>query len=187
MSWTQTQKYLVIPRLDRGTQERLAPQREWKHLGLVSIVSALNAGMIDSTKNALIPPEAKDVMIALYAEHPAMFRNNPLGFILALLLVPVGVGLLILLWWYLTVKAEKLVVTERDIVFVKGLLHKEHSEINIDSIRTVKVRQSFFNRIFGTGEIALYTAGDTPEIVARGMPSPGRVRELINARQNATR
>lgn len=124
-------------------------------------------------------------MTTLYAEHPAMFRNNPFGFIIALLLVPVGIGLLILLWWYLSVKAEKLVVTEHDVIFEKGLLNKEHSEVNIESIRAVKVRQSFFNRIFGTGEIELYTAGDSPEIIARGMPSPGRVRELINARQNS--
>lgn len=124
-------------------------------------------------------------MKELYAEHPAMFKNNPLGFILALLLVPVGIGILILLFWYLKVKAEKLVVTEHDVVFEKGLLSKEHSEINIESIRTVKVSQSFFDRIFGTGVIALYTAGDTPEIIARGMPEPNRVRELINERQNA--
>src|SRR5690554_2756292 len=124
-------------------------------------------------------------MSTLYSEHPAMFRNNPLGFIIALVLVPVGIGVLILLWWYLTVKAEKLVVTQHDVIFEKGLLSKEHSEINIESIRTMKVRQNFFNRIFGTGEIELYTSGDAPEIIARGMPSPGRVRELINARQNS--
>lgn len=126
-------------------------------------------------------------MSTRYEEHPSMFKNNPLGFILALLLVPVGVGILILLYWYLKVKAEKLVVTDSDIVFERGLLNKEHSEINIDSIRTVRVSQSFLNRIFGVGNISLYTSGDQPEIVARGMPDPNRVRELINAGQNGSR
>jgi uncharacterized membrane protein YdbT with pleckstrin-like domain len=125
-------------------------------------------------------------MKELYAEHPAMFRNNPLGFILALILVPAfGLGIVIFLVWYLKIKSEKLVVTEHDVLFEKGLLNKEHAEINITSIRTVRVRQSFFNRIFGTGSIELFTAGDTPEISVKGMPEPGRVRELINARQNA--
>jgi len=50
-------------------------------------------------------------------------------------------------------------------------------------VRTVKVKQSFFNRLFGTGTIELFTSGDQPEIVARGMPDPNRVREIIKANQ----
>lgn len=119
----------------------------------------------------------------LYAEHPAMFKNNPLGFLLSILLVPVGIGILILLYWYLMTKAAKLIVTEHDVLFEKGLLSKERSEIDIDGIRTVKVSQSFSDRIFGVGTIELFTAGDTPEITAKGMPDPNRVREIIKAHQ----
>ncbi|OGT73559.1 MAG: hypothetical protein A3H44_11785 [Gammaproteobacteria bacterium RIFCSPLOWO2_02_FULL_57_10] len=122
-------------------------------------------------------------MSELYAEHPAMFKNNPLGFLLCILLVPVGIGILIFLYWYLQTKASKLIVTERDVLFEKGLLSKERSEIDLDSIRTVKVSQSFTDRIFGVGTIELYTAGDTAEIVAKGMPDPNRIREIIKANQ----
>ena len=46
-----------------------------------------------------------------YSEHPVMFKNNPLGFILSLLLIPVfGLGLLILLSWHLQNKSSKLTV-----------------------------------------------------------------------------
>ncbi len=115
-----------------------------------------------------------------YAEHPAMFRNNPLGFILALILVPAfGIGIIIFLVWYLRVKASKLVITDHEVIFEKGLLNKVHSEVDIDSIRTVRVKQSFFNRMFGTGQVELYTAGDNPEIVAAGMPNPHTVRQLL--------
>ena len=124
-------------------------------------------------------------MNELYSANPVMFKNNPLGFILALLLVPAfGLGIIIFLVWYLKNKASKLVVMENEVIYEKGLLSKEHSEINMDSIRTVRVTQSFFNRIFGTGTIELYTAGDTPEIVAKGMPDPHKVRELIKLGQN---
>lgn len=122
-------------------------------------------------------------MSELYAEHPAMFKNNPLGFLLCILLVPVGLGILIFLYWYLQTKASKLIVTERDVLFEKGLLSKERSEIDIDGIRTVKVSQSFTDRIFGVGTIELFTAGDSAEIMARGMPDPNRVREIIKAHQ----
>ncbi|TCO76108.1 PH domain-containing protein [Chromatocurvus halotolerans] len=123
-------------------------------------------------------------MKELYAEHPAMFKNNPLGFILAVLLIPVAVGVLILLWWYLQTKSSKLTVFENEILFEKGLLSKERSEVNISIVRTVRVKQSFFNRIFGVGTVSIYTAGDNPEIVAKGMPDPNRIRELIKMGQN---
>lgn len=115
-----------------------------------------------------------------YSSHPSMFKNNPVGFILAILLIPVfGLGILILLWWYLQVKSSKLTVTDGEILYEKGLLNKEHSEINISSIRTIRVKQSFFNRIFGVGTIEIYTAGDNPEFIAKGMPDPNSVREMI--------
>jgi len=113
-----------------------------------------------------------------------MFKNNPLGFILAVLLIPVAVGVIILLWWYLQVKSSKLTVFENEILFEKGLLSKERSEVNIGIVRTVRVKQSFFNRIFGVGTISIFTAGDNPEIVAKGMPDPNRIRELIKMGQN---
>ncbi|GAB6043717.1 PH domain-containing protein [Endothiovibrio diazotrophicus] len=124
-------------------------------------------------------------MSELYSEHPVMFKNNPIGFIVSLLLIPVfGMGLLILLGWHLQNKASKLTVNGNEIVYEKGLLSKERLEVSISSVRTTKVKQSFFNRIFGVGAIEIYTAGDLPEIVATGMPDPNKIRELIKARQN---
>ena len=124
-------------------------------------------------------------MSELYSEHPVMFKNNPLGFIICLILIPAGgLGLLILLTWHLKNKASKLTVNDNEILFEKGLLSKERSEVNISSVRTTKVKQSFFNRIFGVGTIEIYTAGDSPEIVASGMPDPNKIREFIKANQN---
>lgn len=124
-------------------------------------------------------------MKELYSANPVMFRNNPLLFILSLLLIlAFGLGIIILLVWYLKNKASKLIVTEHDVIFETGLLSKQHAEINMESIRTVRVSQSFFNRIFGTGNIELYTAGDRPEITAKGMPDPHKVRELIKLGQD---
>lgn len=122
-------------------------------------------------------------MQGLYTANPVMFRNNPLLFILALILIPVGVGLIIFLIWYLINKSTKLSVTATHILFEKGLLSKERSEIDLDSIRTVKVTQSLFNRMFNVGTIELYTAGDTPEIVAKGMPDPNGLREIVREYQ----
>jgi len=113
-----------------------------------------------------------------------MFKNNPLGFLFAIILIPAfGLGILILLWWFLQCKSTKLTVTDNEILFEKGLLSKERSEVNISSIRTIRVKQSFFNRIFGVGTVEIFTAGDSAEFTAHGLPDPNQVRELIKMEQ----
>jgi uncharacterized membrane protein YdbT with pleckstrin-like domain len=119
------------------------------------------------------------VSSSTYSEHPAMFRSNPLGFIVALLLVAVAVGVLILLWWYLQCKSTKLEADTNTVMLERGLLSKERIELDIDKIRTVKVFQSLFNRMFGVGRISVYTSGDVPEFEIDGMPDPHRFRELV--------
>jgi uncharacterized membrane protein YdbT with pleckstrin-like domain len=117
----------------------------------------------------------------LYDSNPSMFRNNPLAFIICIILIPAfGLGLLILLVWYILTKAERLTVTSQDVLYEKGLLSKSRSELRISSIRSVRVNQSLFQRIFDTGNIDIYTAGDEPEITAKGMPEPNEIRKMIS-------
>jgi uncharacterized membrane protein YdbT with pleckstrin-like domain len=117
----------------------------------------------------------------LYESNPPMFRNSPFLFILSILLIAVfGIGILILLVWYVSRKAQKLTITTEDLLYEKGLLSKSHSELRLTSIRSVRVNQTLFQRIFGTGDVDIFTAGDAPEITANGMPDPNEIRELIS-------
>jgi uncharacterized membrane protein YdbT with pleckstrin-like domain len=117
----------------------------------------------------------------LYRENPPMFRNNPLGFILSVLLIPVfGVGIVILVWWYIQVKSRLLTITDTELRYETGILSKTHNEFRLDSIRSVRVHQSLWQRMFGTGNLEIFTAGDTPEVTIAGVPDPARVRELVN-------
>lgn len=118
-----------------------------------------------------------------YSENPSMVRNHPIGFILAVLLVPVAIGILILMVWYLRCKSTLLEIRGNEIVLERGLLNKERTELNISSIRTVKISQSLGNRIFKVGTLAIYTAGDNPELKVEGMPRPEVFRELVKAGQ----
>lgn len=113
-----------------------------------------------------------------------MFKNAPVLFIVYVgLIAAFGIGIILLLIWYLQTKSTKLTITNKDILLEKGLLSKDRSEVSIKSIRTVKVKQSFFNRILGVGAIELYTAGDLPEIEVKGMPDPNKVRDIIKEMQ----
>ena len=120
-------------------------------------------------------------MDAAYSANPAMFKNNPIGFIVAVLLIPLAIGVLILLYWYLKCKSTLLEVDASSVILERGLLSKEKIELDLDSVRSVKVYQSFFNRIFGVGRISIYTSGDMPEFEVKGMPDPNRFRELVKA------
>lgn len=125
-------------------------------------------------------------MDANYSENPAMWKNSPLGVILCVLLIPAfGLGLVLLLIWYARTKAMKLEVEGRDVILEEGLLSKNRTELSTDSIRSIKVSQSLFNRMFGVGKVEIFTAGDRPEIVAAGMPRPHTIRDLIKAQQAA--
>lgn len=117
----------------------------------------------------------------LYDSTPPMFRNHPVGFVLTLLLVPVfGIGLIVFLVWYLSCRSHRLQVTREEIYYERGLLSKYHTEFDVSDVRTVRVYQSFFQRLFGTGDVEVFTAGDQPEIALKGMPEPERLRDLLN-------
>lgn len=119
-----------------------------------------------------------------YIAHPVMFRNRPFSFVLSVLLIPAGIGILILLYWYLQCKATALSVAEGQIYLEEGLLSKSRSEIDCDSVRTVKVYQSFMNRILGVGSIEIYTAGDQPEMLVKGLPNPNEIRDVIKGNKD---
>ena len=114
--------------------------------------------------------------------NPAMFKSHPFWFVVSIILVPVGVGILILLGWYLVIKATRLAIVGTDVVLEKGLLSKERTELAISSIRSVRVYQSFINRICGVGTISVFTAGDRPEMSAAGIPDPNRFRDIVKSR-----
>jgi uncharacterized membrane protein YdbT with pleckstrin-like domain len=135
-----------------------------------------------------------------YSEHSTV-KDKPLSFVilvLAIITLLVGaiwlkdektymlidgvlliIAIIILLIWILKNKANLLQIDDSDILFEVGLLSKDRSEVKIESVRTVKIKQSFFNRMLSVGTIEIYTAGDSPEIVAKAMPNPHKVREII--------
>lgn len=116
----------------------------------------------------------------LYEAYPSMLRVSPFGFVISILLVPVfGVGILILLIWYLKTRMDKLMITSRDVIWTHGLLSKQNTEFNIGSVRTIKINQSLLQRMLKSGDVEIYTAGDMPEIKIAGLPDPSKIREII--------
>ncbi len=125
----------------------------------------------------------------LYEEHPAMFRNHPFLFILCIILIAAfGLGLIILLIWWLQTLGTKLTVTNERITLRKGILSKYTNEVFHTDIRNVQLDQSFFQRVFDVGTIAISTSGQEGiEISVQGIPHPQMVRDLIDEHRRKNR
>lgn len=115
----------------------------------------------------------------LYDENPAMFRANPLLF--TLLLVSV-VGIVVIGIWWVLHKGERLAISDTLLLFERGLLSKQRTEVALSSIRAVRISQSLSQRLFNVGDVELFSAGDVAEVAVRAMPDPGRIRAIAAAR-----
>lgn len=120
----------------------------------------------------------------IYEAHPAMFRAHPFWFILAVLLIlAFGIGIIILLYWYVKTRATALTVTDQELMYERGILSKDRTSVSLKHIRSVNIAQGFVNRIFGVGTVQISTAGDEPEFTIADMPDPYVIQEAITKAQ----
>jgi uncharacterized membrane protein YdbT with pleckstrin-like domain len=117
----------------------------------------------------------------IYDAHPAMFRAHPFWFLGCIILIPVfGLGVLLLLYWYIQTWQTRLTVTDSEIVYARGILRKDRTEVSLKHVRSVNVMQGFLNRLLRVGTIQIFTAGDQPEFSVTDIPLPGTLREAIS-------
>lgn len=113
--------------------------------------------------------------------NPAMFRNRPLGFLLSVVLVAAGVGLVILGIWWLNTKAATLTVTNKRTIQRTGLFSKRTTEVLHRDVRNIEIDQSISQRMFGVGSIGIASAGQSGiEIQFAGIRDPDGVKALID-------
>ncbi len=94
-----------------------------------------------------------------------------------------AIGAFNLLRWSLTCLVDRLEIRPHEILWTHGLFAKSYTEINMSSVRTVRVHQSLPQRLLGAGDLVIFTAGDEPELAVRGLPRPNEIRDHI--RQSA--
>ncbi len=121
----------------------------------------------------------------LYSTHAAMVRSHPILFALCVLAIALyGLGLLLLLLWWLSCRATNLTVTDKRTILRTGLFSKHTSEVFHKDVRNIQVDQSLGQRVFGVGTISISTAAQSDfEIVVSGIPNPDGLRALIDAQR----
>ena len=118
--------------------------------------------------------------------NPVMFRSNPVGFILSVILIAAaGAGLVILAIWWLKTKAAMLTVTNKRTIQRTGLISKKTTEVLHRDVRNIQIDQSVFQRLFGVGSIGISSAGQSGiEILFTGVRDPDGVKTLIDRNRN---
>jgi uncharacterized membrane protein YdbT with pleckstrin-like domain len=93
----------------------------------------------------------------------------------------VGVaGILLLLGAWIRRQATEIVVTDRRVIFKRGLLARHTVEMNVSKIETVDVEQGLGGRIWGYGTLMIRGTGAGFEPLV-GIGSPLRIRNAIVA------
>ena len=110
-----------------------------------------------------------------------MWRNRPFLFLFCICLIAAfGLGVLLLLGWYIKTRMDVLQISSDKILWEHGIFSKTYVEVSTEEVRTVRVHQNFIQRIFRSGLLQIYTAGDQPEIDIKGLPYPTRIREIVD-------
>jgi membrane protein YdbS with pleckstrin-like domain len=104
--------------------------------------------------------------------------HEPLLGWLALVLVPVWLFFLIAAW--LRHLSTEIIVTDKRVIFKKGLISRETMEMNMSKVETVDVTQSITGRIFDYGDIVIRGSGSTYEPLRR-IGNPMKLRGFILA------
>jgi uncharacterized membrane protein YdbT with pleckstrin-like domain len=121
----------------------------------------------------------------LYKTHPAMFGKHPILFSISMALVlAYGLGLIILMIWWIRVSCQTLIITSKRVIYKKGFFSKDEMEIPHSQIGIIQIHKGFWENIFGVGTIAIAATGTSGfELTLDGMPDPGRIKRIIDANQ----
>lgn len=96
--------------------------------------------------------------------------------ILLLCLIPLSLSI----WKYLKVKCQKFELTNERLKIISGVLNRTTEEIELYRIKDTSFQEPFYYRIFGLGNIKLYTSDRSlPELTITALPKGKEFREKL--------
>jgi hypothetical protein len=163
------------------------------------------APMRDRAAAAGYPPDSGPETRVMLVR-PVVFRSRPLRSLLVLALMiagaagivtvgwvrpmmmlawasgaALGAGLVTVLAWKVATLTESLEITNKRTVERRGLLSKATTEVLHDHVRNVQITQTMWQRVWGIGRVGLSSsAQDDVEIVMNGLPSPEKIKRVID-------
>lgn len=117
----------------------------------------------------------------LFRTRPLMIRARPIGFAFSVALIPVyGLGIAILLYWWLSIVSSELVVTPQRVRKRAGILSNRVTELVHRDVKNIQVSQGPIQNFMGTGTLRLSSAGQAGiELTMTDIEDPQHIRDLI--------
>ncbi len=118
---------------------------------------------------------------------PSQLQN--LGwFIACLLIIPIPWAL----WRWLNTRSTVYTLTDQRLNTRRGVFTRVTEDLELYRVRDTKVEQDFFERMFGLGEVILYTTdASTPEVrlayIKDAVSLRETLRQLVEARRDLKR
>ena len=85
-------------------------------------------------------------------------------------------------WFFVSVKRRRFVLERNRVVYRSGVLFKTEMSVLYDRIDSIQRKQGALGKLFGTGNVTIYTAGSSlPDLVLGAVPDHGAVYERIRA------
>ena len=118
----------------------------------------------------------------LHEENPSMRGSNPIKFYLTIVFSFVGIGLIVLIPWYIKTKSEKLIISKNKIKKERGIFSKSTNEINHSDVKNIQTEQSFWQRKYNSGNILISSAGTGGvEMELIGYSNIDKIKDLIQS------
>ena len=100
----------------------------------------------------------------LYRGHISKWSLAPL-ILLGVVLLVIGVGLIFLVWAWISYKTTEFAVTDKRIIAKTGLISRNTVEMFLDKVESLNVEQSVPGRIFDYGTVTIRGTGATSEAI----------------------
>jgi uncharacterized membrane protein YdbT with pleckstrin-like domain len=91
-----------------------------------------------------------------------------------------GVTLLLVLWEWLKLRSIELGVTNRRLIFKKGIISRKTEEMKLSSVETVEIVQGVLGRILGFGNVKI-TGRGLSDLLFRNVDDPMEVKRKIES------
>ena len=97
---------------------------------------------------------------------------------IVLILPTFGIAVLLAIYEWLRLRSLEYGVTNKRVIFKKGIIGRQTEEMKIGSIETVEIDQGVLGRILGYGDVKL-TGRGISDVVFRRMDDPMAVKRHI--------
>jgi len=111
------------------------------------------------------------------------FSRLPMVLWIVLALPTLGLTLILAVYEYVRLRCIEQGLTNKRVVFKKGIISRSTEELKLKSVETVEIEQSVLGRLLGYGNVKV-TGRGISDVVFRGIADPILVKKQIESVSN---